>query len=44
VTVHQHLDGTFTITHGPQRLGRFSAQGLSLEKAKCAAREAAAGG
>lgn len=21
VTVHQHLDGTFTITHGPQRLG-----------------------
>src|SRR5215472_5949180 len=40
VTVHQHLDGTFTITHGPQRLGRFSAQGLSLEKAKCAAREA----
>jgi len=40
VTVHQHLDGTFTITHGPQRLGHFSAQGVSLEKAKCAARGA----
>jgi transposase len=40
VTVHQHLDGTFTITHGPQRLGHFSAQGVSLEKEKCAARGA----
>ena len=40
VTVHQHLDGTFTITHGPQRLGHFSSQGVSLEKAKCAARGA----
>ena len=27
VTVHQHLDGTFTITHGPQRLGHYSAEG-----------------
>jgi hypothetical protein len=32
VTVHQHLDGTFTITHGPQRLGHYSAEGVSLEK------------
>ena len=40
VTVHKHLDGTFTITHGPQRLGHFSAQGESLEKQKCTAREA----
>src|SRR5215813_4873513 len=40
VTVHQHLDGTFTITHGPQRLGRFSSQGASLEKAECGARGA----
>jgi transposase len=27
VRVHQHLDGTLTITHGPQRLGRYSAEG-----------------
>jgi hypothetical protein len=26
VTVHQHLDGTFTITHRPQRLGHYSAE------------------
>src|SRR5712691_10149794 len=30
VRVHQHLDGTLTITHGPQRLGRYSAQGHLL--------------
>jgi len=40
VTVHQHLDRTFTLTHGPQRLGRYSAQGVSLEKAKIGARKA----
>ena len=40
VTVHQHLDGTFTITHGPQRLGHFTAQGASLQKEKCGARGA----
>jgi hypothetical protein len=28
VTVHQHLDGTFTITHGPQRLGHYGAEGV----------------
>lgn len=27
VRVHQHLDGTLTLTHGPQRLGRYSAEG-----------------
>jgi transposase len=33
VRVHQHLDGTLTITHGPQRLGRYNAEGrLLLEK------------
>jgi transposase len=33
VRVHQHLDGTLTITHGPQRLGRYSAEGhLVLSK------------
>jgi transposase len=30
VRVHQHLDGTLTITHGPQRLGRYSAEGKML--------------
>ena len=34
VTVHQHLDGTFSITHGPQRLGYYSAEGVSREKEK----------
>src|SRR5215467_1735252 len=38
VTVHQHLDGTFTITRGPQRLGHYSAEGVSLEPAKIGAR------
>src|SRR5215510_9379935 len=37
VTVHQHLDGTFTITHGPQRLGHYSAEGVSLQPAKIGA-------
>src|SRR6266478_1204804 len=37
VTVHQHLDGTFTITYGPQRLGHYSAKGVSIEKAKSGA-------
>src|SRR5216684_858367 len=27
VTVHQHLDGSISLTHGPHRLGRYSAQG-----------------
>jgi transposase len=30
VQVHQHLDGTLTLTHGPQRLGRYSAEGSLL--------------
>src|SRR5262249_25873675 len=40
VTVHQHLDGTFTLTHGPQRLGHYSADGVSLDKAKIGVRGA----
>jgi transposase len=40
VKVHQHLDGTFTITHGPQRLGHYSAEGVSLENKKIGARGA----
>src|SRR5207302_9210318 len=30
VTVHQHLDGSYSLTHGPRRLGRYSAQGATL--------------
>src|SRR5438477_13197969 len=29
VTVHQHLDGSYRLTHGPHRLGRYSAQGAA---------------
>jgi hypothetical protein len=27
VTVHQHLDGTLSLTYGPRRLGRYTSQG-----------------
>src|SRR5499433_797642 len=40
VTVHQHLDGTFTITHGPQRLGHYSVEGRPLQKEKIGGRGA----
>ncbi|MFZ3263967.1 MAG: ISNCY family transposase [Terriglobales bacterium] len=30
VRVLQHLDGTLTLTHGPQRLGRYNAEGTLL--------------
>ncbi len=30
VTVHQHLDGNLTLTHGPHRIGHYTAQGSSL--------------
>jgi len=40
VTVHQHLDGTFTITHGPQRVGHYSAEGKPLQEEKISARGA----
>jgi len=40
VTVHQHLDGTFTITHGPQRLGHYRADGVSLDNETIGARRA----
>src|SRR5215472_5294062 len=32
VMVHQHLDGTFTITHGPHRVGHYSSEGQALKK------------
>ncbi len=38
VKVHQHLDGTLTITHGPQRLGRYSAEGELLLHTMAASR------
>jgi transposase len=31
VRVHQHLDGTLTLAHGPQLLGRYSDQGTPLQ-------------
>ena len=37
VMVHQHLDGTISLTHGPHRLGRYSAQGVALNANKNAA-------
>ena len=37
---HQHLDGTLSITHGPHRLGHYTAQGAVLANAKMAARRA----
>src|SRR5258707_9801693 len=40
VTVHQHLDGTLSITHGPHRLGRYTAQGAALDSSKTPARPA----
>jgi len=40
VTVHQHLDGTYTMTHGPQRLGHYSAEGVLLGNEKGGARRA----
>ena len=33
VTVHQHLNGTLSLTHGPHVLGRYNAQGEALAKA-----------
>jgi hypothetical protein len=40
VTVHQHLDGTFSLTHGPQRLWHYSAEGVPLENVNSGARRA----
>jgi hypothetical protein len=40
VKVHQHLDESVTITHGPQRLGHYSAEGVSLQNETSGARKA----
>ncbi len=37
VMVHQHLDGTISLTHGPHRLGRYNAQGVALTSTQNAA-------
>ncbi len=33
IAVHQHLDGTLSLTYGPHRLGRYTAQGSRIEPA-----------
>lgn len=40
VTVHQHLDGKLSITHGPHYLGRYTAQGIAITTTKMPARRA----
>jgi len=40
VLVHQHLDGTFTITYGPHRLGHYDAEGQTLQPNNAPARRA----
>src|SRR6201982_1989745 len=40
VVVHEHLDETLSITFGPHRVGRYSADGESLENNKIRARGA----
>jgi hypothetical protein len=30
VMVHQHLDGSISLTHGPHRMGRYTAQGVAI--------------
>jgi transposase len=40
VTLHQHLDGTLSITYGPHRLGHYTAQGVPITTTKVAARPA----
>ena len=40
VMVHQHLDGTLSLTHGPHCLGRFTAQGTAMETTSSGTRRA----
>jgi transposase len=40
VTVHQHLDGTLSLTHGPHLLGRYTAEGTAQGAKKMQARRA----
>jgi hypothetical protein len=38
--VHQHLDGTLSLPHGPHRVGHYTAQGAALTTTKTAAQRA----
>jgi transposase len=38
--VHQHLDGTLSLTHGPHCLGRYTARGMALATTETPARPA----
>jgi len=40
VMVHQHLDGTLSLTHGPHLLGRYTAEGAAQGATKMPARRA----
>src|SRR6266702_1440819 len=40
VTVHQHLDGTLSLTHGPHLLGRYTAEGSAQGATTMPARRA----
>jgi transposase len=40
VTVHQHLEGTLSLTHGPHLLGRYTADGAAQSATKMPARRA----
>jgi transposase len=40
VVLHQHLDGTLSITYGPHRLGHYTAQGAAITATRMAARRA----
>jgi len=40
VMVHQHLDGTLSLTHGPHLLGRYTAEGAAQSATKMPARRA----
>ena len=40
VTVHQHVDGTLSLTHGPHLLGRYTAEGAAQGATKMPARRA----
>jgi len=40
VVVHQHLDGTLSLTHGPHCLGRYTAQGTGVATTEMPARRA----
>ena len=39
-TVHQHRDGTLSLSYGPHRLGHYTAQGQAIVDAKLPARRA----